>query len=114
MKNIPCIVYTISLLVFIALATGCARQHTVQAHGNELTLSYENSDAHEVFFAYSADNFQYMAANREPGGSWQVTIPLHKEFTYFYIVDGAVTLPECPDTVLDDFGSKNCFYQYGM
>jgi hypothetical protein len=46
---------------------------------------------------------------------WTVSVPVREEISYFYIVDGAVTLPEkCRYTEQDDFGSRNCLYVLGM
>jgi hypothetical protein len=36
------------------------------------------------------------------------------QFSYFYLVDGEVFLPECTLTESDDFGSRNCVYAPGM
>jgi hypothetical protein len=114
MKNFPHIVLQVLLLSFILVSLGCARQFTVQVHGDSLSFAYKDAKATEIFFASSVDNFQYHPAARGSGNVWHVTIPLHKDFSYFYIVDGMVTLPECPNTALDDFGGKNCFYVHGM
>ena len=103
------------LLFFLLLfSSGCARQHLVKVHGDSLTFYYRDAQAKEIIFASSQDNYQYHHATRGPKNIWQVTVPLQNEFTYFYIVDGVVILPECPDTVLDDFGSKNCLYSNTM
>ena len=114
MKNFPYSVFQILLLSLILVSLGCARQHTVQVHGDSLSFSYKDAGAKEISFASSVDNFQYHPALKDSRNVWHVTVPLYKEFSYFYIVDGVVTLPECPNTILDDFGGKNCFYVHGM
>jgi len=99
------------LILFVA---GCASQHSVRVHDDSLTFSYRAPEARDVYFCSSADNFQYHRATRKGKSPWQVTVPMQKEFSYFYIVDGVVTLPECPATSTDDFGTTNCLYEHGM
>jgi hypothetical protein len=45
---------------------------------------------------------------------WEVSVPAEKEFAYFYVVDGVITLPDCSFTENDDFGAKNCLYTADM
>ena len=98
------------LLGFILSTMGCAQQHSVEVNNDSLSFYYNDAKAKEIFFASSIDQFHNHPASKGPGDMWQVTVPLHKEFVYFYIVDGKVTMPDCPNTVLDDFGTKNCLY----
>ena len=114
MKKNSSIAFQNLLLFFILFALGCAKQHSIQTNDDSLTLYFNDAQAKEVFFASSADNFHYHPAIKGPGNVWRVTVPLQKNFAYFYIVDGVVTMPDCPNTVLDDFGSRNCFYVHGM
>ena len=93
---------------------GCAKQHTVEVSNDSVSFYYKNTDAKEVFFASSANQFSSHPAVKGSQDVWQVTVPLSKEFIYFYIVDGEITIPDCPNTVLDDFGSKNCIYVFDM
>jgi len=102
------------LLLFIIFTLGCAQLHSVQVHDDKLSFYYHNAKAEKVLFASSTDHFNYQPAIKGPGDVWQVTVPLNKEFSYFYIVDGEITLPDCPNTVLDDFGAKNCLYLFDM
>ncbi len=102
------------LLSFIILTLGCAQQHSVHVHDDSLSFYYNDAKAKEIFFSSSADHFTYHRTIKGSGDVWQVTIPLTKEFSYFYIVDGKVTVPDCPHTVLDDFGTKNCLYIFDM
>ncbi len=85
-------------------------QHSVQVHGESLSFYYNNARAKEVFLASATDHFNFHPAIKGVDDSWKVTIPLSKEFSYFYIVDGEITIPDCSNTVLDDFGTKNCLY----
>ena len=40
----------------------------------------------------------------------EITVAAKAEFSYFYIVDGVVHVPECKFYEKDDFGSYNCVY----
>lgn len=102
------------LLILILFITGCAKQHSVEVNGDSLLFNYSDAEAKEIYFASATDHFHSHPAIKGSGDVWQVTVPLAKEFVYFYIVDGVVTVPDCPNTVLDDFGSKNCLYVSGM
>lgn len=110
MNTIPSLSLQGLLLFFILFTLGCGQQHSVQVDEDSLSFYYNDAKAKEIFFASSADHFTYHPAIKERGDVWQVTVPLSKEFSYFYIVDGKVTVPDCPNTVLDDFGEKNCLY----
>ncbi len=102
------------LLGFILFTMGCAQQHSVEVNNDSLSFYYSDAEAKEILFASSIDQFHSRPASKESGDMWKVTVPLNKEFVYFYIVDGKVTMPDCPNTVLDDFGTKNCLYVYKM
>lgn len=61
-------------------------------------------------FASSLDAYSPRLANKIGGYRWAVTVAANSEFRYFYIVDGAVYVPECKYYEKDDFGSRNCIY----
>jgi len=96
------------------LSAACAEQSHVRAQGDTLVFSYTDATAHEIMFASSIDQYQYHPAIKSKHGRWEVTVPLRNEFTYFYIVDGKITLPDCPITVTDDFGGRNCLYVHPL
>ena len=98
-------------LTAITLSTAaCAPKHYTQLQEDSILLSYENRSASEVLFASSIDRFQLHPATRAKGSRWEIRVPMVKEFTYFYLVDSTLTLPDCQLTVFDDFGAKNCFF----
>ena len=66
--------------------------------------------AERVEFVSSLDTYNLHRASRLKGSRWAVTVVPNSEFRYFYIVDGAVYLPECELYEKDDFGSRNCVY----
>lgn len=110
MNNSPKFVSPILLLFVVLSLMGCTKHSSVEVNGDSLSFYYCDGNAKEIFFASSVDHFYCHPATKGPEDVWQVTVPLREEFTYFYIVDGEVTLPDCPNTVLDDFGTKNCLY----
>jgi hypothetical protein len=114
MNKFPYRALQLILLFSIIINYGCTKQHTIQVNDDSLLFKFSDPKASEVFFVSSTDHFRYHPATKGSNNVWQVTVPLNKKFTYFYIVDGVVTLPGCPNTVLDDFGAKNCLYVFGM
>jgi hypothetical protein len=82
--------------------------------GNEVAFYYKDSKAQEVLFASSQDNYKLLAAREDRNHLWEISVPAEKDFAYFYVVDGIITLPDCTFTENDDFGSKNCLYIAGM
>lgn len=102
-------------VVFLALLiAACSSKHYVQVHDQSITLYYQNNDAEEVLFASSIDRFRLHPASNVAGGVWEVTVPRAEEFSYFYLVDKNLTLPDCQSKILDDFGAKNCFFVSDM
>ena len=102
------------LFVCALFFSGCAPKHSIQVADDSITVYCEYPDAKKVVFASSTDRFQLHQATQVKGDVWVVTVPRTKEFTYFYMVDGVVTLPDCRYTVMDDFGGKNCFFSEEM
>jgi len=66
-----------------------------------------------VVFAASLDAYTTHPASKIDGSRWAVSVAADAEFRYFYIVDGAVYVPECRFYEQDDFGSRNCVYVPG-
>jgi len=97
-----------------ACAQQDARQQYVEAKDDSLSFYYTDGNAEKILFVSSIDRYQPQPAQKVNKDVWKVTVPLTLEFDYFYLVDGVPTLPDCPYTVLDDFGGKNCLYVYGL
>ena len=107
------------LILLIAAAAlglvGCAAAH-YHDHGKgpgRVTLYLKAPGAEKVEFVSSLDAFNPQQASRLEGSRWAVTVAANSEFMYFYIVDGAVFLPECEFYEKDDFGSRNCVFVPG-
>lgn len=104
----------IAVILPALLASACAKGHYARMRDNEVVLYYRNKAAREVFFASSLDNYRQHAARENRHHLWETSVPAGRSFTYFYIVDGVVTLPDCSLRENDDFGSRNCIYPAKM
>jgi hypothetical protein len=85
-------------------------------HDEKLIISPHTSglSCFSLCIASSQDNYILLAAREDRNHLWEVSVPAEKEFAYFYVVDGVITLPDCTYTENDDFGAKNCLYIAGM
>jgi hypothetical protein len=98
-------------IMFLALiVSGCAEKHYSKLQGDEIAFYYKDTEAQEVLFASSRDNYKLVAAREGMKHLWEVSVPAGKGFAYFYVVDGVITRPDCTFTENDDFGSQNCLY----
>lgn len=101
--------------IFLALIiTACSPKHYIQVHEQSIALYYQNNDAKEVLFASSNDQFRFHRASKMTDGVWEVIVPREEEFSYFYLVDKILILPDCQSKILDDFGAKNCLFVSDM
>ncbi len=104
------IVYHGVFIFLTLILASCSPKHYVQVHDQSIALYYQNNDAEEVLFASSIDQFRFQRATKVEGGVWEVIVPREEEFSYFYLVDKILTLPDCQSKILDDFGGKNCLF----
>jgi len=104
------------LMLFALFVSGCAEKHysKLNDEGDEVAFYYKDPEAQEVLFASSQNNYKLLVARKTKKHLWEVLIPAEKGFAYYYVVDGVITLPDCPFTENDDFGSKNCLYIVDM
>jgi hypothetical protein len=98
------------LILLFLLVSGCAQKHFTRLEGDAVAFYYRTPEAKEVLFASSIDNYKLQPTHKIKKDLWEVSVPVAKEFAYFYVVDGVITLPDCTYTEKDDFGSKNCLY----
>jgi hypothetical protein len=89
---------------------GCAATHYHERQSERVTFYLKAPGAEKVEFVSSLDAYNPHRASRLKGSRWAVTVVPSSEFRYFYIVDGAVYVPECKFYEKDDFGSSNCVY----
>jgi len=104
--------FLLSILAF-SVFTGCAH-HYYRVTGGAVELYLKRPDAIAVAFASSLDGYQLHRAEKHDTSTWKVTVSAYREFTYFYIVDGALFLPSCKLKEKDDFGATNCIYIPGL
>jgi hypothetical protein len=102
-----CVLLTLAILFVL---TGCAGHHYYRVEENAVRIYLRIPDAQAVYFASSLDGFEPVKAEKNTDETWEVRVPKDVEFTYFYIVDGAVYVPMCTFKEYDDFGSENCIY----
>jgi len=92
---------------------GCTH-HAVLVDKGSATLTLHAPGAKNVQFASSLDGYELHQARQNLDADWVILLPSDRQFSYFYVVDGKVFLPECSFTEPDDFGSCNCVYVPGM
>jgi hypothetical protein len=100
----------IFLLIALCLAGCAASTHYHERQSDRVTFYLKAPGAKGVVFASSLDAFSPHLASKVDGSRWVVSVAAGSEFRYFYIVDGAVYVPECRFYEKDDFGSRNCLY----
>jgi hypothetical protein len=98
------------LTVAALFMAGCTAAHYYQRQSDRVTFYLKAPGAKGVVFASSLDAYSPHLASHVGGSRWVVSAAAGSEFRYFYIVDGAVYVPECKFYEQDDFGSRNCVY----
>jgi hypothetical protein len=98
---------------FLVLAQGCAH-HNIKVVGDTISLTLIAPRSNDVQFACSLDGFALHPARKMDDSTWEIKLPSGNEFSYFYLVDGKVFVPNCIYTEWDEFGSINCMYVPGM
>lgn len=104
MNKIVCMLFA---AIFIL---GCTPVHYIQKENRSVKLFLQIPDARDVQLAASLDSFKLRKARQSGSSTWVVEVPAEKEFTYFYIVDGKIYVPDCQLAETDDFGGKNCIF----
>ena len=97
-------------LIALGLAGCAASTHYHERQSDRVTFYLKAPGARGVVFASSLDAYSPHLASKVDGSRWVVSVAASTEFRYFYIVDGAVYVPECRYYEKDDFGSRNCIY----
>lgn len=101
-----------ALILMISLSS-CA-SHYYNAENELLHLYLKKPGANNVLFACSLDCYELHQAEKISKNTWKVTLRPANEFSYFYIIDGSVFVPECIFTEEDDFGSQICIYESNL
>jgi hypothetical protein len=100
---------TILILAAVLWAGGCCDHYHVMRDGRT-EIYLKAPQAQSVALVMSGDSFEQVHAARTRFGTWKVTLNRTTEFTYFYLVDGKVYLPDCLLKERDDFGAENCVF----
>ncbi len=100
--------WALTVIIMLGISGNVAHYHSVE---NDTVIFYLNLvGAESVYFAHSLDNYIPHRVKAGNDGTWEFTMKAKFEFSYFYIVDGTVYLPECRFREPDDFGSENCIF----
>ncbi len=100
--------WALAVIIMLGISCSVAHYHSVE---NDTVIFYLNlAGAEKVYFAHSLDNYSLHKVKAGNDGTWEFTVKAKFEFSYFYIVDGTVYLPECQFRETDDFGSENCIF----
>ena len=101
------------LIAVLFILSGCA-DHYYRIKEDSVHIYLKKPDTEKVYFASSLDGYQRHRATRIDGQTWEVLVPIDREFRYFYLIEDALYLPPCRFKEQDDFGSENCIYVPGM
>ncbi len=99
-----------ALTIFIMLAISCHAVHDYAVTVDKVVFYLNLPDAESVYFAHSLDQYHPHRAKAGNDGRWEYAVTANTEFSYFYIVDGTVYLPECRFREIDDLGAENCIF----
>jgi len=106
-------IFVTPVIILMMSLTGCS-SHFFRVKDDTLHIYLKKPEADFVLFAYSIDGYELHTAERIDSKTWLSAVPTNSGFSYFYLVDGAVFLPECRLKEKDDFGSENCIFEAGM
>lgn len=95
----------------VILLNSCSLHYYVLDRESGVQLVLRAPGARSVMLASSIDRFQHRETRKTNRGLWVISQPADREFIYFYIIDGKVFVPDCPNREQDDFGAVNCIYQ---
>lgn len=101
-----CLTLMTAAFLWIMSCTG----HVYKVPDEKVTLHLELPNVQQVYFASSLDDYRLQKANKMKSNRWEIAVPAHTEFRYFFLVDGSVYLPDCEYKETDDFGSENCIF----
>ena len=100
------VMLTVALSLWIS---GCVKPY-YRVQDNTVTFYLSLSEAKDVYFAYSIDQYRLHKVQKNKLGIWEFVAPSEFEFSYYYVVDGDIYVPMCEFKETDDFGGKNCIF----
>ncbi len=101
-------IWALTVIIMIGISGNTAHYYSVEY--DTVTFYLNLAGAKHVYFAHSLDDYSPHRVKAGKDGTWEFTMKAKFEFSYFYIVDGTVYLPECQFRESDDFGSENCIF----
>lgn len=99
----------VALIICGCFLCGCSL-HYHDVKDDQVHFYLKNSPTGVVYFANSSDGFKLHRAVKIDHATWEVTAPAFREFSYFYIIDNKIFLPDCRFKEIDDYGYENCIY----
>ncbi len=103
-----------NIIILLAVLLCACSVHQIRPAGDELRLRLKNPAANKVVLYCSFDGFEPHPASRIDDRTWEVSVPLHDNFSYFYLVDDKLFMPPCRQSQNDDFGGTSCVYHNGL
>lgn len=99
------------VFVMIDVLLGCTG-HYYRNEADTVRIYLKAPQARQVEMMASFNGFAPLHAERTMCGDWMVAVPNDSSFTYFYRIDGQVSIPDCNIREQDDFGQFNCLFQH--
>lgn len=93
----------------VCLLWGCA-SHYYKKDGDHVDIYLKAPESGNVRLVASFNGYAPLQARRSGRDAWVVHVPADTSFSYFYLVDGKPTVPQCEMTEQDDFGRENCVF----
>lgn len=108
MKKLSYVILVVSLLL-----AGCS-PYFGRVNNEQIHLYLEAPKAESASFVSSLDGFKPHSMRKTSEGRWMISLPMAREFRYFYLVDGNACCPQCKYQEEDDFGAHNCIFSPDM
>lgn len=99
------------LTIAAGLLFSCTH-HYFHNDDNTVRFYLKAPEARHVELMASFNGFTPLHAERAGNGAWMVAVPNEHSFSYFYRIDGQVSVPDCDVREQDDFGQFNCLFQH--
>ena len=97
------------ILILLACTFCACNPHHHRMDGEHVILVLRHPDAEQVVLFCSLDGFKPRVAEKV-FNYWESVVPAGETFRYFYRIDDAPFVPDCPMKEKDDFGLENCVY----
>lgn len=88
---------------------GCIN-HYYRNEPDAVVFYLKAPNAQNVQIAASYNGYDLKPVQRLNSDTWIVRLPNGTGFSYFYLVDGKLLVPQCKMMEQDDFGQSNCVF----